>query len=109
MTSQCKGPNYQAEPCCGALTELACPFSEELNDMKNDCATTFFSYINLYGKYPPGLFSNLCHGRKDGLDCTHIPNKTPPSSSDAIAIAPPPKSPMLFLTLLLLLLLFILN
>ncbi|KAL1801787.1 hypothetical protein DCAR_0933257 [Daucus carota subsp. sativus] len=72
ITSQCKGPNYQAKPCCGAFKELACPFSDKLNDMKNDCATTLFSYINLYGKYPPGLFANLCHDDKEGLDCNEV-------------------------------------
>jgi hypothetical protein len=28
-----------------------------------------FTYINLYGKYPPGIFSNLCVGGQGGIDC----------------------------------------
>ncbi|KAK3006005.1 hypothetical protein RJ639_016020 [Escallonia herrerae] len=66
MTSQCKGPNYQASSCCGAFKQLACPFSQQLNDLKNDCASTLFSYINVYGKYPPGLFASLCREDQDG-------------------------------------------
>ncbi|KAK3006004.1 hypothetical protein RJ639_016019 [Escallonia herrerae] len=69
MTSQCKGPNYQARSCCGAFKQLACPFSQQINDLKNDCASTLFSYINLYGKYPPGLFASLCREDQDGIDC----------------------------------------
>ncbi|KAK1396255.1 GPI-anchored protein LORELEI [Heracleum sosnowskyi] len=72
ITSQCKGPTFQAKACCGALKELACPFSDQLNDMKNDCAATLFSYINLHGKYPPGLFANLCHDGKEGLNCDEV-------------------------------------
>lgn len=88
ITSQCKGPNYQAKACCGAFKELACPFSDKLNDMKNDCATTLFSYINLYGKYPPGLFANMCHDDKEGLNCEEVmqaKQKQQKSSSAAAA------------------------
>ena len=88
ITSQCKGPNYQAKACCGAFKELACPYSDKLNDMKNDCATTLFSYINLYGKYPPGLFANLCHDDKVGLNCDEVmqtKQKQQKSSSASVA------------------------
>ncbi|GLT53710.1 hypothetical protein SLA2020_269630 [Shorea laevis] len=34
-------------------------------------------YINLYGKYPPGLFASECRGGKQGLECP----ASPPSSS----------------------------
>lgn len=88
ITSQCKGPNYQAKACCGSFKELACPFSDKLNDMKNDCATTLFSYINLYGKYPPGLFANMCHDDKEGLNCDEVmeaKQKQQKSSSAATA------------------------
>ncbi|KAJ0266988.1 hypothetical protein HA466_0008840 [Hirschfeldia incana] len=68
ITSQCKGPKYPPKKCCAAFKEFACPYVDELNDLSNDCATTMFSYINLYGKYPPGLFANSCK-RKGGLKC----------------------------------------
>ncbi|XP_010913272.1 GPI-anchored protein LLG1 [Elaeis guineensis] len=74
ITSKCKGPQYSAKLCCSALTEFACPYADELNDVSNDCASIMFSYINLYGKYPPGLFAGECKGGKQGLAC-------PPSSS----------------------------
>ncbi|KAK6919562.1 hypothetical protein RJ641_015466 [Dillenia turbinata] len=69
ITSQCKGPKYPPNLCCAAFKELACPYAEDLNDVSNDCASTLFSYINLYGKYPPGLFSSECHEGKEGLAC----------------------------------------
>lgn len=72
ITSQCKGPKYPAEACCKCFKEFACPFADELNDMQNNCASTMFSYINLYGKYPPGLFANECVEDKKGLKCEAI-------------------------------------
>ncbi|GLT86903.1 hypothetical protein SLE2022_050130 [Rubroshorea leprosula] len=69
VTSKCKGPQYQANLCCEALKEFACPFSEDINDLSNNCASTMFSYINLYGKYPPGLFASLCREGQYGLEC----------------------------------------
>ncbi|XP_076884688.1 GPI-anchored protein LLG1-like [Bidens hawaiensis] len=69
ITSRCKGPQYPAKLCCDAFKDFACPYRDELNDLSNDCASTMFSYINLYGKYPPGLFSNLCRDDKVGLIC----------------------------------------
>lgn len=79
ITSQCKGPRYTPKLCCGALKEFACPYAEELNDLTNDCASTMFSYINLYGKYPPGLFASECREGKEGLAC----DAEPPSSTSA--------------------------
>ncbi|KAJ8620295.1 hypothetical protein MRB53_028824 [Persea americana] len=73
ITSQCKGPNYPAEICCRALKEFACPFADEINDVTNVCASTMFSYIHLYGKYPPGLFANLCKEEKEGIQCDALP------------------------------------
>ncbi|XP_021758827.1 GPI-anchored protein LLG2-like isoform X2 [Chenopodium quinoa] len=70
IISRCKGPRYPANICCGAFKELACPYAPTLNDVTNNCATTLFSYINLYGKYPPGLFANICRDSKRGLECT---------------------------------------
>ncbi|OAY78185.1 GPI-anchored protein LLG1-like [Ananas comosus] len=69
ITSKCKGPQYPASLCCSAFKEFACPYSDELNDGTNDCASTMFSYINLYGKYPPGLFASECREGKEGLSC----------------------------------------
>ncbi|KAF8410916.1 hypothetical protein HHK36_003453 [Tetracentron sinense] len=69
ITSQCKGPQYPPKLCCAALKEFACPYANDLNDLTNDCASTMFSYINLYGKYPPGLFASECREGKEGLEC----------------------------------------
>jgi hypothetical protein len=69
ITSKCKGPAYPPKLCCSAFKEFACPYVEDLNDLTNECASTMFSYINLYGKYPPGLFSGECREGKQGLEC----------------------------------------
>ncbi|XP_010264366.1 PREDICTED: GPI-anchored protein LORELEI-like [Nelumbo nucifera] len=81
ITSQCKGPKYSPNLCCGAFKEFACPYAVELNDLTNDCSSTMFSYINLYGKYPPGLFSSECREGKEGLACPLAPEVSP---NDAI-------------------------
>ncbi|GAA0150698.1 hypothetical protein LIER_09579 [Lithospermum erythrorhizon] len=73
ITSKCKGPQYAAKLCCPAFLEFSCPYAEDLNDLSNNCASTMFSYINLYGKYPPGLFANECKGDKQGLPCEALP------------------------------------
>ncbi|GAY37709.1 hypothetical protein CUMW_031130 [Citrus unshiu] len=39
-----------------------------------------FSYINLYGKYPPGLFASECLKGKRGLEC---PASAPTQSANA--------------------------
>ncbi|XP_059284433.1 GPI-anchored protein LLG1 [Lycium ferocissimum] len=80
VTSQCRGPQYPAKQCCAALAEFACPFADDLNDLSNDCASTMFSYINLRGKYPTGLFASLCKGDKNGLAC---PGLAPSASANA--------------------------
>ncbi|GKV36681.1 hypothetical protein SLEP1_g44785 [Rubroshorea leprosula] len=69
ITSKCKGPQYHANLCCEALKEFACPSAEDINDLSTNCAATMFSYINLYGKYPPGLFASLCREGQNGLEC----------------------------------------
>lgn len=79
ITSQCKGPHYPADRCCAAFKNFACPYTEVLNDLTNDCASTMFSYINLYGKYPPGLFASECKEGKEGLLC---PAQAPTSLAD---------------------------
>jgi len=70
ITSKCKGPKFPADQCCGAFKEFACPFRDYINDDSSDCSSAMFSYINLYGKYPPGLFANICREGKKGLECT---------------------------------------
>ncbi|KAJ6798221.1 GPI-anchored protein LLG1-like [Iris pallida] len=82
ITSKCKGPKYPADMCCSALKEFACPYADDINDGTNDCASTMFSYINLYGKYPPGLFSSECREGKNGLEC---PADAPQSADDSSA------------------------
>ncbi|KAL1292524.1 hypothetical protein HN51_053110 [Arachis hypogaea] len=82
ITSKCKGPNYPPKECCGAFKEFACPYADVLNDLQNDCASTMFSYINLYGQYPPGLFASECREGKEGLACPALP---PSASSDDTA------------------------
>ncbi|CAN1146432.1 GPI-anchored protein LLG1 [Linum perenne] len=79
ITSQCKGPNYPVKECCSSFKDFACPFAEDLNDLANDCASTMFSYINLYGKYPPGLLASQCRDGKEGLDC---PSPSPSQSAN---------------------------
>ncbi|PWA68972.1 hypothetical protein CTI12_AA300790 [Artemisia annua] len=69
ITSQCKGPRYPAKLCCDAFNDFACPYSDELNDLSNKCQTLMFSYINVYGNYPLGLFSRRCRDDKQGLVC----------------------------------------
>ncbi|EPS72802.1 hypothetical protein M569_01956, partial [Genlisea aurea] len=69
ITSQCKGPQYPPSSCCSAFKRFACPFVDSLNDLTNNCASTMFSYINLYGKYPPGLFASECREGPSGLSC----------------------------------------
>ena len=69
ITSRCKGPIFPPKQCCDAFLEFACPFADAINDLKNECSVTMFTYINLYGKYPPGIFSNLCVGGQGGIDC----------------------------------------
>ncbi|CAL5019292.1 unnamed protein product [Urochloa decumbens] len=75
ITSKCKGPKFPASQCCAALKEFACPFYMYLNDESNSCASTMFSYINLFGKYPPGLFSSECKEGKLGLSCADVPQR----------------------------------
>uniref|UniRef100_A0A6N2L9A1 GPI-anchored protein LLG1-like domain-containing protein n=1 Tax=Salix viminalis TaxID=40686 RepID=A0A6N2L9A1_SALVM len=73
ITSQCKGPQYSPSSCCGSFKEFACPYADVINDLTNDCASSMFSYINLNGNYPPGLFASLCKDGKLGLECPALP------------------------------------
>ncbi|AES74690.2 hypothetical protein MtrunA17_Chr6g0452621 [Medicago truncatula] len=69
LTGQCKGPKYAPKVCCESFKQFACPFAEEISDLTTDCANVMFSYINLHGKYPTGLFAKHCKEGKEGLDC----------------------------------------
>uniref|UniRef100_A0A0D9XC72 GPI-anchored protein LLG1-like domain-containing protein n=1 Tax=Leersia perrieri TaxID=77586 RepID=A0A0D9XC72_9ORYZ len=69
ITSKCKGPQYPPALCCEALKDFACPYTTYINDVQTTCAASMFSYINLYGKYPPGLFANTCKEGEKGLEC----------------------------------------
>ncbi|XP_022716607.1 GPI-anchored protein LLG1-like [Durio zibethinus] len=89
ITSQCKGPKYPPESCCSAFKEFACPYVEQINDLTTDCASTMFSYINLYGKYPPGLFASECHEGKEGLACPALPPSTSENASGSQLICNP--------------------
>lgn len=80
IVSRCKGPRYPPKECCGAFKDFACPYVEYINDLTTDCASTMFSYINLYGRYPPGLFASECREGKEGLACL----APPPSESEDI-------------------------
>lgn len=73
LTSKCKAPKYYGRLCCPAFKDFACPFSDDLNDVNNnDCAYIMFSFINLHGKYPPGLFFDKCVEGKFGLRCPDV-------------------------------------
>ncbi|KFK44900.1 hypothetical protein AALP_AA1G317500 [Arabis alpina] len=87
ITSRCKGPKYPAKKCCAAFKDFACPYADELNDLSTDCASTMFSYLNLYGKYPPGLFANKCKDSKDGIECPTLPPAASPSLPPALPLA----------------------
>ncbi|XP_059666599.1 GPI-anchored protein LLG1-like [Cornus florida] len=104
ITSQCKGPQYPPKLCCGALKEFACPYVDELNDLTNDCASTMFSYINLYGKYPPGLFASECREGKLGLECPALAPTESANSSGSEIICNPSQLLMLIAGFLVLLL-----
>ncbi|KAG4967724.1 hypothetical protein JHK82_033432 [Glycine max] len=90
LTSQCKGPQYPPKVCCEAFKQFACPFANEINDMTTDCSSVMFSYINIYGKYPPGLFANECKEGNQGLDCSQVKPANTSTSSNTIHVAAPP-------------------
>ncbi|CAI9755053.1 unnamed protein product [Fraxinus pennsylvanica] len=79
ITSKCKGPRYLPSLCCPALKDFACQFADDINDLTNECASIMFNYINLEGKYPPGLFASECKEGKQGIECPALP----PSASQS--------------------------
>ncbi|CAL0303898.1 unnamed protein product [Lupinus luteus] len=89
LTSQCKGPQYPPKVCCDAFKQFACPFADEISDETTDCASVMFSYINIYGKYPPGLFANECKEGKEGLDCSQVKTANNSDSSNTFHLAAP--------------------
>ncbi|XP_061342486.1 GPI-anchored protein LLG1-like [Gastrolobium bilobum] len=96
LTSQCKGPQYPPKVCCEAFKQFACPFADQISDMTTDCASVMFSYINIYGKYPPGLFANQCKEGKEGLDCSEVKPSNSSDTSNTFHVAAP--SSMLLMT-----------
>ncbi|XP_059650939.1 GPI-anchored protein LLG3-like [Cornus florida] len=80
ITSQCKGPPYSPKPCCEGFKQFACPFTDQINDGKSNCASTMFSYIHVYGRYPPGLFASLCKEGMEGLSCKDTGNASTKNS-----------------------------
>jgi hypothetical protein len=90
-------------PCCNALKEFACPYADAINDVTTNCADTMFSYINIYGGYPPGLFANMCREGKLGLNCSSVEEATEKSNRGHIAAT---QSSLLMITAGLLVLLF---
>ncbi|KAF9624654.1 hypothetical protein IFM89_012700 [Coptis chinensis] len=98
ITSQCKGPRYPPKLCCDAFKRFACPYAAYINDLASECASVMFSYINLYGKYPPGLFASECREGKAGLDCTGFLDDAtfdPPTTSKSEGCIPGSLSPFL--------------
>ncbi|KAJ9187114.1 hypothetical protein P3X46_002609 [Hevea brasiliensis] len=89
ITSQCKGPQYPPDRCCKAFKDFACPYVDVLNDLTSDCASTMFTYINLNGNYPPGLFANECQEGKEGLACPATPPSQPANDSGSQIIREP--------------------
>ncbi|CAN8326006.1 unnamed protein product [Cochlearia groenlandica] len=77
MTKRCKGPAFPAKECCSAFKAFACPYATYINDMNTDCAKIMFSYMNIYGNYPTGLFANECKETKKGLICPSPPLSSP--------------------------------
>ncbi|XP_051128528.1 GPI-anchored protein LLG1 [Andrographis paniculata] len=98
ITSKCKGPSYLPKLCCPPFKDFACPFAEYVNDLSTDCASTMFSYINLYGKYPPGLFSSLCKEGKEGLLCPALPPGSSVPSRKSLVNSASPVIPLMALT-----------
>ncbi|ESQ54632.1 hypothetical protein EUTSA_v10026838mg [Eutrema salsugineum] len=85
MTKRCKSPAFPAKECCSAFKEFACPYAIQINDMNSDCAKTMFSYMNIYGNYPTGLFANECKETKNGLICPPPPLSSPSLNSSTAA------------------------
>ncbi|WVZ86275.1 hypothetical protein U9M48_033082 [Paspalum notatum var. saurae] len=69
VVSSCRG-RPSAVRCCGALKDVACPYSDLINDNENNgCASEMFYQIIVRGRLQPGLFSHLCREGPLGLQC----------------------------------------
>lgn len=89
ITSVCKAPEYNKTLCCSSFTMFTCRFLTYFNDPSTNCASTLFTYLNLAGNYPPGLFANLCtQGDQQGIPCPITPAPTPNPSSALSLIRP---------------------
>ncbi|KAH9545995.1 hypothetical protein CY35_12G073700 [Sphagnum magellanicum] len=89
ITSVCKAPDYNKTLCCSSFTMFTCRFLTYFNDPSTNCASTLFSYLNLAGNYPPGLFANLCtQGDQQGIPCPITPAPSPNPSSALSLIRP---------------------
>ncbi|XP_019196426.1 PREDICTED: GPI-anchored protein LLG1-like isoform X2 [Ipomoea nil] len=96
LTSQCKAPYQQIQPCCDAFTQFACPFAQFLNDRSTNCSDVMFTYIDQKGGFPNGLFTG-CKGDQTGLICP----TPPPDLTAGVTVglgAPPPIIQFLFYT-----------
>ncbi|XP_009769646.1 GPI-anchored protein LLG1-like [Nicotiana tabacum] len=78
LTSQCKGPQYNPALCCNGFKTIACRYTNEINDESNGCATGMFISINESGKYPTGLFENICKEAEEGLKCDNVKSPVAP-------------------------------
>ncbi|KMZ57037.1 hypothetical protein ZOSMA_8G01860 [Zostera marina] len=81
ILTQCKAPRYSREKCCPAFKQLICPYSDEINDLTTNCASTMYSYLNAKGPYPAGFFANSCTDIKEGMDCTGYQNTSDQTSA----------------------------
>ncbi|CAK9199363.1 unnamed protein product [Sphagnum troendelagicum] len=89
ITSVCKAPDYDKTLCCSSFTMFTCRFLTYFNDPSTNCASTLFTYLNLAGNYPPGLFANLCtQGDQQGIPCPITPAPSPNPSSALSLIRP---------------------
>ncbi|CAN4116830.1 unnamed protein product [Withania somnifera] len=69
LTSTCKGPYYNPLVCCNGFKQIACKYTELINNVENGCATGLFFFMGKQGGYPNDLFNQICKGDKEGLSC----------------------------------------
>ncbi|CAK9232261.1 unnamed protein product [Sphagnum troendelagicum] len=101
ITSVCVGPNYDSTLCCPPFVAFVCKFLTYFDDQSTDCASTLFSYLNLAGHYPPGLFANECKGGPLGIACPIAPAPSPDPSG--VVLIRPKLSSLAFMSLFALL------
>jgi hypothetical protein len=101
ITSVCVGPYYDSTLCCPPFVAFVCKFLTYFNDQSTDCASTLFSYLNLAGHYPPGLFANECKGGPQGIACPIAPAPSPEPSG--VVLIRPKLSSLAFMSLFALL------